>query len=67
MYSSTAYKYKTPYKVPLVITQCWTNVISTLQCVAIKFRHNISHIKSYKYDTNVEYIIPENMYDNVKI
>ena len=28
----TAYKYETLYKVPFVITQCWTNRAVTLQC-----------------------------------
>ena len=30
------YKYETPYNVPFVITQCWTNGTVTLQCGAIK-------------------------------
>ena len=34
---------------------------------AIKIMCNIRHIKPYTYDTNVEDIIPENMYDNVNI
>ena len=27
-----AFKYKTPYKGPFVINQCWANVAVTLQC-----------------------------------
>ena len=32
-----------------------------------KFRHNIRWSKPYKYDTNVEDINPQNMYDDVII
>ena len=33
----------------------------------IKIKYNICHIKSYKYDKNVEYISSENMSDDVKM
>ena len=33
----------------------------------IQTRHNIRQIKPYKYDTIVEDIITENMYDDVNI
>ena len=42
-----------------MINQCWTNGTVPLQCGAIKIRYNISHIKSYTSDTNVEDINPE--------
>ena len=51
--NSAAYKYETPYKGPFVITQCWTNGMVTIQCDAIKIRHNIHRIKPYTSDTNV--------------
>ena len=62
-----AQKYKTPYKVTSVITQCWTNGTVTLQCGAIKIRHKICCIKQYKSDTNFEDITPEIIYDDVNI
>ena len=62
-----AYKYETPYEGTFVITQCWDNYTVTLQQGAIKIRHNICRIRPYKYDTNVEDITTENMYDDVKI
>ena len=61
----TAYKYKTPYKGPFVITQCFTNVTVNLQCGAIKIRYNIRRIKPYKSDTKVEDYNSINMYDAV--
>ena len=65
--NSAAYKYETPYKGPFVITQCWTNGTITLQCDAIKIRHNIHQIKPYTSDKNVKDINPENVYDYVNI
>ena len=56
-----------PYKVSFVTTQCWTNGMVTLQYGAIKVRHNVRHIKPYKYDKNVEDMIPKNMCDDVNI
>ena len=47
--------------------QYWTNGTVTLQCGQIQNRHNICRIKPYKYDTNVEDINPENMYDDVNL
>ena len=49
-----AYRYETPYKVPFVITQCWTNGMFKSQCGAIKISDNIRLIKPYTYYTNVE-------------
>ena len=60
--SHAAYKYETPYKGPFVITKCWTNVMVTLQCGAIKVRYNIHHIKTHTSDTNVEDINSKNNY-----
>ena len=54
-----AYKYETPYKVPFVITQCWTNGMVALQYGTTKIRYNIRRIRPYTFDTNVEYITPE--------
>ena len=51
----TAYKYETPYKVPFVITQCFTNGTITLQCGATQVKYNMRRIKPYKLDTKVEY------------
>ena len=39
----------------------------TLQCGAIKIRHNIRRIKPYTADKNVKDITTENIYDNVNI
>ena len=51
-----AYKYKTTYNKPFVIMQCFDNDTVTLKCGAIQIRHNISCIKPYTSDTNVENI-----------
>ena len=61
------YKYETSFKGPFLITQCLTNGKVILHCGLIKIRHNIRHIKPYKYDTNVEDIKPKNIYDDVNI
>ena len=50
-----------------MIKQCWANGTVLLQYGMIEIRYNIRHIKPYKYDTNVEYIKPENMNDDVNI
>ena len=63
----TAYKYKMPYMVPFLITQCFANGTVNLQCGAIKIKYNIRWIKPYKYDTNVEDSSLKTMYDNVNI
>ena len=65
--NSPAYKYEMPYMGPFVIEQYCNNDTVTLQCSAIKIRYNIRHINPYKYDTKVEEIKPENIYDDVKI
>ena len=39
-----AKKYKPPYKVQFVITQCWANGTVTLQCGPTKIRHNMCWI-----------------------
>ena len=65
--NNAACKYKTPYKGPFFITQCWTNVLVVLQCGAIKIRCNICHMEPYTSVANVEDITPENMCDNVNI
>ena len=50
-----------------MITRYWNNGTFTLQCGTIQIRHYIRQIKPYTYDTNVEDITPENMYDDVNI
>ena len=45
----------------------WTNSTVTLKCGPKTIRHNIRWIQPCKYDTKVEYINPENMYDDVNI
>ena len=62
-----AYKYETPYESPFVIKRCCTNGTVTLQYSPTKIRYNIHRIKPYKYDTNIEYINPKNMYDDANI
>ena len=63
----TAYKYETPYKVPFVITRCFTNGTVNLQYSPTKNRYNIRRIKTYKSDANVEDISSKNMSDDVNI
>ena len=48
------YKYETPYTVPFVITQCFTNGTVELHYGETKIRYNICCIKPYKSDTKVE-------------
>ena len=50
----TSYKYETTYKVPLVITQCFTNSTVNLKCSNIQIKYNIRCINPYKSDTKVE-------------
>ena len=63
----TAYKYETPYKVIFVITRCFTNGTVNLYYGPTEIKYNISRIKPYKTDTNVEDINPKNMCDDVNI
>ena len=65
--SHNIYKYETPYKGPFVIMRCWTNGTVTLQYGPTKIRYIIRWINPYKSDTNVEYINPQNMYEDVNI
>ena len=65
--NSAAYKYKTQYIDPFVITQCCTNIKVTLQYDEIKIRYNTRRINPYTTDINVEDITPENMYYDVNI
>ena len=65
--NSSALKNETPYKGPFIIKQCWTNDTVKLQCGTNKTRPNIRPNNTYTYDTNVEYITPENMCDDVNI
>ena len=62
-----AYKYKTPYKGPFVITLCFTNGTVNIKYGPIQIRNNIRRIKPYKFDTKVEDINPQNMCDDVNI
>ena len=63
----TAQKDEIPYKVPFVLTQCFTNGMVNLQCGTKTIRHNIRRIKPYKLDTKVEDINSKNMSDDVSI
>ena len=65
--NKTAYKNEIPYKVPFVITQCFTNGTVNLQHDVIQIKYNIRRIKPYKLDTTVEYFNSINMYDAVNI
>ena len=65
--NNSAYKYETSYNGPFVITQCCTNVTVTFQYVLTNIRYNIHGIHPYKSDTKIEYIDPENMYDDINI
>ena len=57
----TAYKYETRYKVPFVITKCFTDGSAMLQYGSIQITYIIGHIKPYKSDTKVEYFNPKKM------
>ena len=63
----TAYKYETPYKGPVMITQCFTNGRVNLRCGEVKIKYNIHCIKPYEYDTKVENFSSKNMSDDVNI
>ena len=67
LHKYNAYKYETPYTGPFVITRCFDNITVNLQCGAVQIMYNIRCIKPYNSDTNVEYINPKNMSDNVNI
>ena len=51
----TAYKYETPYKIPFLISQYFTNGTLMLQYGTIQITYNIRCIKPYKFDNKVEY------------
>ena len=55
----SAYKHETPYKGTFLITQCFTNVMVTLQSGAIKIRYYIRQIKPYASNAHFEDINPE--------
>ena len=63
----TQYKNETLYKVPFVITQCFTNGMVNLQYVATQIKHNIRRINPYKSGTKVEYFDSMNISDGVNI
>ena len=63
----TAYRYETSWKVPFVITQCFTNGMVLLQYGTIQITYNIRRINPYKSDTKVEDFNPKNMDDSVNI
>ena len=65
--SHTAYTYETPYKVPFVITQYFTNGTIILQYGTTEIRYKIRCIKPYKSDTKIEYFNSINMFDAVKV
>ena len=57
-----AYKYEISFNGQSVIKKCWTNGMVTLQCGAMKIKHDIDLINTYTSDINVEYINPETNY-----
>ena len=61
------YKYETTYTGTFFIMQGFTNGTVNLQCGVIIMTYNMCRIKPYKYDTNVKYINPKNMCDDVNI
>ena len=63
----TSYKYESQYKVPFVITQCFTNGTVNFQCGPTKNKYNIRRIKPYKLDTKVEDYNSIHMSDDVSI
>ena len=50
-----------------MIFKCWNNGKVTLKYGLTKSWYNIHQNNPYTYDTNVEDINPENMYDDVNI
>ena len=56
-----------PYKLPFVMTQCFTNGMVNLQCGAIQIKYDIRRINPNKSDTKVEDNNSINMYDAVNI
>ena len=63
----TEYKYETLFKVPFIITQCFTNGKMNLQYGTKQIMYNIHHIKPYKSDTKIEDSNSINMSDDVRI
>ena len=47
----TEYKYKTPYKGPFLMKQCFTNGKVNIQCGLVQIEYNIGLINPYKYNT----------------
>ena len=62
-----AYKYGTPYKGSVLITQCFTKDTVNLQCGPTKIWYNIRRINPYKLDTKVKDSNSINMSDEVSI
>ena len=60
-------KYGMPYRVPFLITHCFTNGTVKLQNGATQIMYNIHHINPYKLDTKVEDSSSKNMSDDVNI
>ena len=67
LHNHALYKYKTPHRVPFVITQCFTNGTAMLQYGETEIRYNIRRIKPYKSDTKIEDFNSINMDDAVNI
>ena len=62
-----AYKYESPYKIPSVITRCFTNGMVNIQYDPTEIRHNIRRVNTFKSDTNIEDINPKSMYNDANI
>ena len=58
--NNSTLKYESPYNGKFQVTQCWNNVMFTLQCCVIKNGYNICCMKQFISDTNIKYIIAEN-------
>ena len=65
--NNTAYKYETTYKVPFVITQCWTNGTVTLQCSEIKLGIIYAALIHINMIQTLKILAWKNMYDDVNI
>ena len=56
-----------PYKIPFVITQCFTNDTVMLKYGTTDIKYNILCIKPYKLDTKFEDFNSINMNDAINI
>ena len=57
--NTTAYKYKTPFKGPFVITQCWNNGTVTLQYGTTNIRYNIRRLSHTNLIQTLKILTPK--------